>query len=568
VASTEESPRDVSPAVIYTTVAVTSGSALLFELFQTRILSFIFWNHIVYLAISIALLGFGVSGTVVSWITRKPIANLAKTIARLCACLSLSFILAVLAIAVLFPRCLRESSPESKLTFCYLVSIPPFIFAGSILALLFSYGGEPMGRLYGTDLAAASVGCALFFLLLPSLGAIPCVMLLALITGVAALVWAWRERGSARIWLGLLILTAAHFFTLGLVAPNKFDFLPENYKEMTLSLAEGAAIERTEWTTLSRIDVLTSTPRTKGILFGYHEHPPYSYKIITQDASAHTRLLGSAAIADIDEKVKSGNPLSRSAAYEGISWPTMIPYSILNRPDVAIIGTGGGIDVANALANNPHSVFAIELNPFTYQLTRNIYSRWNGGLLHDSRVTAVNDEGRSAIRRSSKEFDFIAVIAIDTFAALNSGAYVLSENYLYTVDAFRDYFNHLKHRRNAFPLSLEFISAEGDVASGGACGTGMARAGRFEDRRSGVGSRKLRLGFRDFQKWRLHHGRAWEARRPNSKDSSNSAFLAQGVPHRQAGSLRAIVLTVLERSHDGCLSTLFQWARLSLRGRN
>ena len=471
MASTEGSPRDVSPAVIYTTVAVTSGSALLFELFQTRILSFIFWNHIVYLAISIALLGFGVSGTVVSWITRKPIANLARTIARLCACLSLSFILAVLAIAVLFPRCLRESSPESKLTFCYLVSIPPFIFAGSILALLFSYGREPMGRFYGTDLIAASVGCVLFFLLLPSLGAIPCIMLLALITGVAALVWAWRERGSARIWLGLLILTAAHFFTLGLVAPNRFDFLPENYKEMTLALAQGGAIERTEWTTLSRIDVLTSTPRTKGILFGYHEHPPYSYKMITQDASAHTRLLGSAAIADIDEKIRSGNPLSRSAASEGISWPTMIPYSILNRPDVAIIGTGGGIDVANALANNAHSVLAIELNPFTYQLTRNIYSRWNGGLLHDSRVTAVNDEGRSAIRRSSKEFDFIAVIAIDTFAALNSGAYVLSENYLYTVDAFRDYFNHLKpggilslFRWNSFPpketLRLVVLAAQ------------------------------------------------------------------------------------------------------------
>ncbi len=192
MASTEESPRNISPAVIYATVAVTSGSALLFELFQTRILSFIFWNHIVYLAISIALLGFGVSGTVVSWITRKPIANLARTIARLCACLSLSFILAVLAIAVVFPICLRESSPESKLTFCYLVSIPPFIFAGSILALLFSYGRQPIGRLYGTDLTAASVGCVLFFLLLPSLGAIQCVMLLGLMTGVAALVWAWR----------------------------------------------------------------------------------------------------------------------------------------------------------------------------------------------------------------------------------------------------------------------------------------------------------------------------------------------------------------------------------------
>lgn len=124
--------------------------------------------------------------------------------------------------------------------------------------------------------------------------------------------------------------------------------------------------------------------------------------------------------------------------------PESLTYQIKPNADVGIIGVGGGIDVAGALAHGARSVYGVELNPATYRYAEEIYADYNGDLMDDPRVTLVNAEGRNALQAVDREFDVIQVIAIDTFAALSSGPYVLSENYLYTVEAFEDLFGRLK----------------------------------------------------------------------------------------------------------------------------
>ncbi len=442
------------PLLTYLTVAVVSFSGVVFELVQTRILSFIFWNHIVYLTISIGLLGFGISGTVVVRLMEGRNHRLERVIASMCGAMSASLLLSLVAISKLLPL-LRFKEPSVKLMLCYLVSIPPFVCAGAILSLIFAYNQEAMGRLYRADLIAAGCACVLFFVMLPLLGAVTSVLVLAGMTGAMGLLWTSARPATVRQSFAVVGMGA-----LVLAVPNlshrwKLDYTPEPYKELG---AMSGTVERTQWTTLARIDVVGGSREQ---LFNYPEHPDGSYKIITQDGSAHTRLLGSAAIQDINERARNGRAVH----------PSVIPYAILKHPDVAIIGTGGGLDVADALAYQAHSVFGIELNSYTYRVAKEIYADWNGHLMADPRVNSINAEGRSAIRASNRQFDLIQVIAIDTFAALNSGAYVLSENYLYTVEAFHDYFAHLKpggllalSRWNSVPpketLRLTVLAAE------------------------------------------------------------------------------------------------------------
>ncbi|HYG97652.1 MAG TPA: hypothetical protein VD837_00865 [Terriglobales bacterium] len=428
----------------YLTVAIVSFAGLTFELVQTRVLSHIFWNHVVYLAISIALLGFGISGTVVILLKRRELPT-AQLVALCTALMSFSMLASVFVISLLLPA-VASASPAAKLMICYLISVPPFIFAGAAISLILAYSPQGTGKLYFCDLIAAGVACAIFFKLLPGVGAVQATAIMSLLVAGCALAWAWVIGvGSRKSYTAVAAVAIVASIVTGAFS-RRFDYRPEPYKEMGDMMAKGAQIERTQWTTLARIDVVSGA--NNGQVLNYSEHPEGSYKIITQDGSAHTRLLSGRAIHDIFDRVKSGKPVH----------PSNLPYTVLHNPDVAIIGTGGGIDVAYALANNANSVLAVELNPYTYSLPTRRYAEYTDNFFSDPRIRAINAEGRNAIRSTDKKFDLIQIIAIDTFAALNAGAYVLSENYLYTVEAFQDFITHLKpggvvamYRWNSFP---------------------------------------------------------------------------------------------------------------------
>ncbi len=416
-------------------MGVVACSTILFELVQTRILSYIFWNHIVYLTISLALLGFGISGTITAWISRSGRLGPERFGGWV------GFFLGLMGVSLLLQMVLLASVvailptvwPTLKLAICYLITLPPFICAGCCLAFLLMSAGPQVSRLYSVDLICASAGCVLFFFLLPMLGAVMLLLVLSVLL-IALGIWWLREARGVWIVFGAVAL---FLIVVQWMHPDAIDFYPEDYKEMSeLLYSERNApgkIERTAWTSLCRVDVVGS-PSGGDLLDFKGLHAPGSYKFITQDGSANTRLLSAEAIAE----------LRRHAERHQHASPATFPYEIYSKPDVAIIGTGGGVDVANALAYDARSIFCAELNPEIYRITGELYSEWNGGLMRDSRVTAVNAEGRNAIRTTPKRFDLIQVISIDTFAALNAGAYVLSENYLYTVEAFEDYFAKLK----------------------------------------------------------------------------------------------------------------------------
>jgi len=111
----------------------------------------------------------------------------------------------------------------------------------------------------------------------------------------------------------------------------------------------------------------------------------------------------------------------------------------------AIIGPGGGVDVLRAIANGSSRVIGIEINPIIANtIMRGRFADYAYHLYERPEVTIHVSDGRSWLRSSREEFDVVQMTLVDTWASTAAGAFALSENNLYTREAFREYFEHLK----------------------------------------------------------------------------------------------------------------------------
>lgn len=394
---------------------MVSFATIMFELLQTRILSFIFWNHMVYLTVSVALLGFGISGTLVAIFSAR--INQEETlISKLLCGFGCSAIFAFGATVFLPLFGFQDSL--FKTIYCYVIYLAPFVFSGAILSLIFSRKEQQIARLYAADLVSAAFACVLFFFLLPILEPARLIGITAVMVGILA--WAWLSPAEKKSRLFAVATLATGALLTAFSANPGLALYPEDYKELFEYLNhKGVTVEKTIWTPLCRLDIAADTDGTK---------------IITQDGTAHTQLHSAKSIAEMWAAIKEHRDDTGGS----------VVFETKKNPDVAVIGVGGGYDVVTALGYGAKSILAAELNPFTYELITKTYADFNGHVFDDARVKILNEEGRSLLRQQNKRFDIIQVHGIDTFAALSSGAYVLGENYLYTVQSFKDLFAHLQ----------------------------------------------------------------------------------------------------------------------------
>jgi hypothetical protein len=114
---------------------------------------------------------------------------------------------------------------------------------------------------------------------------------------------------------------------------------------------------------------------------------------------------------------------------------TNLAHYVRPEADVLVIGTGGGRDILSALAFEQRSVTGVEINGDIIDLVTGAYDDFSGHLAERPGVSFVHDEARSYITRTDDRFDLIQISMIDTWAATTSGAYVLTENSLYTLEA-------------------------------------------------------------------------------------------------------------------------------------
>lgn len=406
-----EFPGRLAGRVIFPGIALASFSALLLELALTRLFSVVLFYHFAFLAISIALLGLGAGGVFAHLWKRKLALFSTQDLASASNLLNAVLIPIVLVIALHVPVSLDLTATNFiRLSVIYLCSAVPFFLTGLQFAVIFSRQSAQVTRLYGADLAGGAIACLAVVPLLNWVGAPNAILVAAISSTAACAVWArtsvWRSRA---ISVGTLLLA--------LVVVNSYTHI------IDVVWAKGVRRENVEfarWNAISRVEV---------------DREDDGARVIVIDADANTYVM-------------NADP----AHWAGSEWESKLmaaPAAVVNvlRPhgDYAIIGPGGGVDVLRAVGSGAHNVTGIEINPIiATTIMRDRYADFAYHLYQRSDVHVHVADGRSFIRNAQGCFDVVQMTLVDTWASTAAGAFALSENNLYTMEAFREYFEHLK----------------------------------------------------------------------------------------------------------------------------
>lgn len=427
-------PAQTTDANLLIAIALTSFSALLLELALTRLFSVVLFYHFAFLAISVALLGLGAGGVFAylwrGWLTRFPTRRLAATLCTINA----AAIFLALEVVLHVPVSLELSRWNLfRLTALYLASAVPFFFTGLIFSVVFARETRHVTRLYGADLLGGALACLGVVPLLNWIGGPNAILFAALAMAGAAIIWdggspRWsssqdgrepalsvpKGRPSLRHYLPWI---AGAALAVLIIANHSGRLIDVIYAKGIFR--DRSWVEFAKWNAISRVEVDRQGEA----------------KAVVIDADASTYIMN-ADVRDWKGSVWEQNLMSAPPALANVLRP---------QGEFAIIGPGGGVDVLRAVANGSPSVTGIEINPLIANaVMRGRYADYSYNLYRRPDVHIYVTDGRSFIRNSGTQYDVIQMTLVDTWASTAAGAFALSENSLYTVDAFREYFQHLK----------------------------------------------------------------------------------------------------------------------------
>lgn len=395
-------------------VALASFAALLLELALTRLFSVVLFYHFAFLAISIALLGLGAGG-VFAYLRQNWLAvhNVRKIGGLLCLLNAVAIVVALEV--VLHTRVALQLSGYNfkRLTAIYLFSAVPFFCTGLLFSVAFARESRRIPQLYGADLVGGSLACLAVVPLLNWIGGPNTVIFAGVVMAVAAIAWSPSPRGR-RAGLILALLLAA------LIGANHSGRLIDVIYAKGVRISDYFTVEYVRWNAISRIEVDRKKDGSKWVVI---------------DADANS------AIMNFDPRVWEQTPLHKAM----MSTAPSVTNVLRPHGSYAIIGPGGGPDVMRALANGSTNITGIEINPIIINdVMRGRYADYSHHLYDLPQVHIHIADGRSWVRNSRQRYDVIQMTLVDTWASTAAGAFALSENNLYTVEAFKEYFEHLK----------------------------------------------------------------------------------------------------------------------------
>src|SRR5687768_11477279 len=415
-------PR-INPTILLGIGAV-SGALLMTELALTRIFSVTMYYHFAFLAISIALFGLSASGVLV-YVLRRRLANVpTDRLLAVGAIVHAAATLVALACLVRIRVGLNYSPRNLVLMLTiYLLAALPFLTGGTVISAAFARLTPRINLLYAADLIGAAAGCLALIPLLNTLGAPGVVLVAAALSLIAAVSFArpgsrWAIAGVSAVLLAVPLATQV----AGL---QPFDVLDTKGHE-------GDRVLFSKWNSFSRIGVYDRAHGDWSLSPKFTGTPGES-RFMDIDSAASTPIL-------------KGTGRPADAAYLRYEL-TAIAYQLVERPSgftALVIGPGGGRDLLSALVFGALHVDGVEINPI---IVRDVmlgrFRDYSGNLYADPRVAIHVDDGRSFVRRSAKQYDVIQASLVDTWAATAAGAYTLTENSLYTAEAFGEYLDHL-----------------------------------------------------------------------------------------------------------------------------
>jgi hypothetical protein len=414
-------------------VALTSITLIALELVWTRLFSAEFFYTFAFLTLSLAVLGLGLGALalrLVPGLDRERSLGPALCLTALTALLGPP--LAIRA-GVDFALLFTSAAMVGRFVLVLLALGLPFFFGGMALSLVFKHDSGEIPRLYMADLLGAGLGVVAAVAAMNLLGTPTAVAWLPVPVLLAALL---AMRGGWKLVPVALVIAAGLF---GLRADRLLEAKHE----------ERAPVIYKHWDAMSKIKVYDYDHQVRGINIDNVANTP----VIPFDGDWAA--------------------LGRDTTYQ--RWAIDVGWLVDRFPHCRFLslGAGGGSDVMQALEKGATEVHAVEVNRHinrmltvgdpagyvvrdstTMDSTGHVITcaAYTGHLYRDPRVRVVSEDARTYVRRHPNSFDVIYSLSSNTWAALGSGAFALAENYLFTTEAFRDYWHALSP--NGF-LSLE-----------------------------------------------------------------------------------------------------------------
>lgn len=415
-------------------VALLSASSLAYEVLLMRLFSIIQWHHFAYMIISMALLGFGISGLFLALLRDRLVSRFERI-----------FPAAVLLFSLSAPGCfwLAQRIPFNPaeifwapqqlpfLFLLYLLLAIPFFFAASAIGLaLFRYR-EQISGIYAADLTGAGLGSlaviGLLFLVSPERALI--ILSLAAVLGLVPFYLLGAQSNRKELTACFIAAVAL------LLAPERWQSLHISpYKELQQSLRiPGTEIVDQFSSPIGYVHIAENSTiplrHAPGLSLNADVELPRQRAVFidADNMSAITHFDGDPATLAYLDQITSA-----------------LPFHLHKPEHLLILGAGTGADLLQASLFNVETVDAVELNSQLLDYLRDKQNAFSGGIFSAETIRWHIGEARGFVSASRQKFDMIQISLLDAFGASSAGLYALSENYLYTVEALQEYLQHLK----------------------------------------------------------------------------------------------------------------------------
>lgn len=421
---------------IYThfVVFVTSFSLLFYQITLTRIFSITKWYNLVSIIITIALLGFAISGTIIALIKNQIVKhfNLFNFAALLLFPLSISLSFIIYLKIPFNPYELDISAIQLiyLLLYCIIITIPFLIGAFIIGIAIYKFKAN---TIYGVNMFGSGLGALAVIISLNWLSPFTLILIISIISTVSPLLYLFFMNNKLKLIpiLSLLLIYNALLFL--------------NFNNLTNdSISQYKPISKTLLLPESKVEILRYSPLSV-------------IKVVSAKGLRSVSGLSLGAPYEVPEQKTiffDGSGSSNITPYKGdlndikyLSFiPSSLPYELIEptlRSNLLIVGVGGGEGLLKGELYNFKNIEGVEIDNNVVSIMQNEYSNFSGNLYNKSNTQIHSKEAREFIRNSHKRYDLIDISMIDAYNRASSGIYAMNETYLYTVESIQNFYSKL-----------------------------------------------------------------------------------------------------------------------------
>jgi SAM-dependent methyltransferase len=416
----------------YYGIFFTALATLMYEILLTRIFSVTMGYHFAFMAVSIAMFGM-TAGAMLVFFRRNYFT--VERLSRWSLLFSITIILSFLFHLYIPFRHDLTVWGILIVGATYTVISVPFVFSGIVVCLVLSSFTKYTGKLYAADLIGAGLGCILVIWALDYTGGPASVFIVAFLAGLGAFAFIRPRSAAEKNTRPALVFYLA---AIGIFAAINSYLAIEHEPLIRLKWVRGEPEEKSiyeEWNSFSRVNITGDTneyvkPFGWGLSATFDSTKRVKQLMMNVDAHSTTVLTGFSGDSSELEHLK----------YDVAN----VVHYLRNGSDIAVIGSGGGRDILAAILFKQRAVLGLEINEEMVKAVNGYFGNFTGRLNEYPQVTFVADEARSYLTRLDKKFDAIQLTVIDNWSATSSGAFVLTENALYTLESWKILFEHLK----------------------------------------------------------------------------------------------------------------------------